>query len=122
MRGDRAIGWNYAGSILFDQACAHVGVQSQIQWTHLLPEAFDIGAESIRRHVVACTPRNSDIFESDLAGTLIGKFGEARVTLAHGRAYFVPADPDVFQLLRVTAIGHDALDSSDIQTLFRFAT
>ena len=90
---------------IFRQLPAHVCVQRKIQRAHLC-HSVRARRQMLGRHVVIRAPHSARVRKADFTRTLIRKFNESRIALAHGRANCMPAHPQVLQFFGIAAVRH----------------
>src|SRR5262249_8477984 len=115
VRGNGTVGGNGV-AVFFAQTAADVGMQGEIERTNLLPQAIELLAEIVGRHVVTRAPHRAGVFESELARALVRELDEAGEIGAHHGRNLVPTVPGVEQLFGIGAVGHDAGDVFDVET------
>ena len=106
-------------------------MQRQVERANLAPKPVQFGAELLGSHVVIRTPEPTEIAKSHLSRSLVGKFRETRVVLAHGCGNCAPAHPEIKQDLRILRGGHGffhftlshalASKGARLRTIFAFA-
>ena len=98
-------GRHHRGAVVLAQLVARVGVQRIVQRLDLLPQAFHLGGEGVRRHVVLRAPHRAGVGKAHFARALVGDGDVLGVVLLVRRRLRVPAEPDFFQAGRVAAFG-----------------
>ena len=92
--GDGPIRWHdiAVGVVQFHP---NVGVQLQVEWSHLIPQPIKLLREIVGRHVVLRAPHRARVREAELLRAFVRQLHESDVVLAHRRRDCVPALPDL---------------------------